>query len=295
MPGYDTARDKCAPRPGPVYAKILADWDEGRKGFLEKYDPPHSEYSELDVPPTNSSKWWAEYHERMAEEEMNWGFIRKAMGRGRCRVVVKWEEIDARDPWVMAERSMGEFWGSGVKTSAAVPTNILSVKTWASLSAEGAVQQAVELAIKERDSSVGVKNSQVAVPTIVPAKPTVVPAIPTILPTKRAAVGMRAGGIGPVESSAKRRSLGVVSIESSGVDDVAVGLDADAESETEDEEAETVVDAADGVTNATQTVFEATRRVPNLSTKAAQPRVKANGKGKGKGKKNKGKNYRKRA
>ncbi|CZR58284.1 uncharacterized protein PAC_08175 [Phialocephala subalpina] len=39
-------------------------------------------------------EWWGLFYERIYEDEGRWRKVRKAMGRGKCRVVVRWVEFD---------------------------------------------------------------------------------------------------------------------------------------------------------------------------------------------------------
>ncbi|PQE33925.1 hypothetical protein CJF32_00002789 [Rutstroemia sp. NJR-2017a WRK4] len=39
-------------------------------------------------------EWWQEFYIRMAEERNRWRRVRESMGRGKCRVVVRWQEVN---------------------------------------------------------------------------------------------------------------------------------------------------------------------------------------------------------
>jgi hypothetical protein len=44
------------------------------------------------MPPPNRGVWWKVFYERMCEDAVRWEKVRKAMGRGKCRVVMRWIE-----------------------------------------------------------------------------------------------------------------------------------------------------------------------------------------------------------
>jgi hypothetical protein len=39
-------------------------------------------------------EWWQEFYIKMAEERTRWRRVRESMGRGKCRVVIRWQEVN---------------------------------------------------------------------------------------------------------------------------------------------------------------------------------------------------------
>jgi len=62
--------------------------------------------------------WWAEFYRRVGEDAQRWEEIRGAMGRGKCRVVVRWREwVESGGEEEDVEMDMGDssalFHGAG--------------------------------------------------------------------------------------------------------------------------------------------------------------------------------------
>lgn len=49
------------------------------------------------MPAPNRGVWWKVFYERMYEDVARWDKVRKAMGRGKCRVVIRWIEALAEE------------------------------------------------------------------------------------------------------------------------------------------------------------------------------------------------------
>jgi hypothetical protein len=60
----------------------------------------------------NKGIWWKEFYRRMYVDRAMWRSVRRAMGRGKCRVVVRWNEFEGGD---VGDVDMEELAGQGVK------------------------------------------------------------------------------------------------------------------------------------------------------------------------------------
>ena len=78
------------------YQRMYSLWEDGewdlsadapRAGRFDKDGRPTAP-----IPPPNRGAWWKVFYERMATDVERWKMIRTAMGRGKCRVVVRWTE-----------------------------------------------------------------------------------------------------------------------------------------------------------------------------------------------------------
>lgn len=49
------------------------------------------------MPCPNEGVWWAEFYERVGQDCETWQRVKKAMERGKCRVVLRWCEYDGPD------------------------------------------------------------------------------------------------------------------------------------------------------------------------------------------------------
>ncbi|KAM3075545.1 hypothetical protein ACMFMG_007687 [Clarireedia jacksonii] len=56
-------------------------------------------------------EWWQEFYIRMAEDRSRWRKVRDCMGRGKCRVVVRWQEVNRGH---MMERNGDRAIGAGI-------------------------------------------------------------------------------------------------------------------------------------------------------------------------------------
>jgi hypothetical protein len=78
------------------YRRMFSLWEDGewglisvgsRKGCFDEEGRPTAP-----IPPPNRGVWWKVFYEKMKKDVERWKKIRSAMGRGKCRVVVRWVE-----------------------------------------------------------------------------------------------------------------------------------------------------------------------------------------------------------
>ncbi|RDW65030.1 hypothetical protein BP6252_10681 [Coleophoma cylindrospora] len=74
------------------WARSDAAWDE------ESGERKRDMRGKAEQPAAAKGRWWSEFYAKMYEDSRRWGRIRAAMARGKCRVVVRWEEMDAELP-----------------------------------------------------------------------------------------------------------------------------------------------------------------------------------------------------
>ena len=53
------------------------------------------------IPAPNRGVWWKVFYQRMYEDCARWEKVKKVMGRGRCRVVVRWNEQEGAEDMEM--------------------------------------------------------------------------------------------------------------------------------------------------------------------------------------------------
>jgi hypothetical protein len=78
------------------YKRMYSLWEDGEwgsrsgtaadEGFDDEGNPKAS------MPAPNRGFWWNVFYQRMHEDCARWENVKKAMGRGKCRVVVRWNE-----------------------------------------------------------------------------------------------------------------------------------------------------------------------------------------------------------
>ncbi len=82
------------------YKRMFESWADGEWGLtsdelregIKKFDEYGRPRAPCPVP--NRGVWWRVFYERMEADVERWRRIRQAMGRGMCRVVVRWVEKD---------------------------------------------------------------------------------------------------------------------------------------------------------------------------------------------------------
>jgi hypothetical protein len=93
--------DEYAPYKKTEYARHCQLWRDGEWPAGKWVGvPKRQRYYDDDVlgmpkgsmPPPNRGVWWKSFYERMARDVERWRKIRACMGRGKCRVVVRWTE-----------------------------------------------------------------------------------------------------------------------------------------------------------------------------------------------------------
>lgn len=52
----------------------------------------HGRFRNLEVPSLKRGIWWERFYEGMYKDEARWRWVKEAMARGRCRVVIRWAE-----------------------------------------------------------------------------------------------------------------------------------------------------------------------------------------------------------
>ncbi|KAG0652495.1 hypothetical protein D0Z07_0654 [Hyphodiscus hymeniophilus] len=78
------------------YKRMFSLWEDGEWGVnagkpqAQSFDPDGRPTGPMPSP--NRGVWWKIFFERMSKDVERWKKIRTAMGRGKCRVVVKWNE-----------------------------------------------------------------------------------------------------------------------------------------------------------------------------------------------------------
>ncbi|TAQ86320.1 hypothetical protein B7494_g5359 [Chlorociboria aeruginascens] len=79
--------DAFEPLSAAEYETRYQDW----RVFCEREE---ARAGRLDMPAPNRGVWWQSFYRRLQEDRRRWEEIRGAMGRGKCRVVVRWEEVE---------------------------------------------------------------------------------------------------------------------------------------------------------------------------------------------------------
>ena len=83
------------------YRRMCSLWEDGEwgspsstavgEGLDDEGNPKAS------MPAPNQGVWWRVFYQRMYEDCARWEKVKKAMGRGKCRVVVRWNERAGED------------------------------------------------------------------------------------------------------------------------------------------------------------------------------------------------------
>lgn len=86
--------DYCGHLSAQVYLDKLDDREESpeKKTEMNEYGEPREAPIGLQSP--KSGIWWEEFIKGVDKDSMVWEDIRSAMGRGKCRVVVRWSETE---------------------------------------------------------------------------------------------------------------------------------------------------------------------------------------------------------
>ena len=75
------------------YKRMYSLWEDG-EWITSGEEGGDDEDCRGPMPAPNRGAWWKEFYKRMYEDAARWGNIKKAMGRGKCRIVVRWAEMD---------------------------------------------------------------------------------------------------------------------------------------------------------------------------------------------------------
>lgn len=78
------------------YKRIFSLWEDG-EWITSGEEGGDGEDGRGPMPAPNRGAWWKEFYKRMYEDSARWGNVKKAMGRGKCRIVVRWAEMDVSD------------------------------------------------------------------------------------------------------------------------------------------------------------------------------------------------------
>jgi hypothetical protein len=82
---------------------------------IDRWEGETNEYDEhmaMDAPSPNRGVWWEKFYGRMREDSKCWKRVKHAMGRGKCRVVVRWAENELVA--VEEDEDMGVGSGGGI-------------------------------------------------------------------------------------------------------------------------------------------------------------------------------------
>jgi hypothetical protein len=77
------------------YKRMYSLWEDGEWDATCSRASDGLDYEgnpKASVPPPNRGVWWKVFYQRMHEDCVRWEKVKKAMGRGKCRVVVRWIE-----------------------------------------------------------------------------------------------------------------------------------------------------------------------------------------------------------
>jgi hypothetical protein len=109
--------------PASVYASLKAQDAANRKAdkmMSEMRGKKTALEGAVGEPCPYEGHWWGRFWEEMWEDARRWKGIREAMGRGSCRVVLRWEEWEVQDLEMRTERmgvDVGGNRNTGTRTS----------------------------------------------------------------------------------------------------------------------------------------------------------------------------------
>ncbi|KAI9046623.1 hypothetical protein LZ554_009366 [Drepanopeziza brunnea f. sp. 'monogermtubi'] len=110
--GWDP-RDKCTAYNEQEWKRKVAEWEQSVLNLSKqelKMDEEVGRLREKEIPSTCRGVWWEQFYEGLYRDETKWRRIREAMARGKCRVVVRWAELEEVKP---AEGGLGLGAGFG--------------------------------------------------------------------------------------------------------------------------------------------------------------------------------------
>ncbi|RDW68252.1 hypothetical protein BP5796_08909 [Coleophoma crateriformis] len=77
------------------YAGMCARWVRSDAAWdAESGERKKDMRGKAEQPAAAKGRWWSEFYAKMYEDSRRWGRIRAAMARGKCRVVMRWEEME---------------------------------------------------------------------------------------------------------------------------------------------------------------------------------------------------------
>jgi hypothetical protein len=98
--GWDE-RDEYMPYTDEEYTEVMKEREEsfalaGNGTLINDLCGLRGQDEADELPSSNKGLWWKRFYERIYADVRRWKKVRSAMGRGKCRVVVRWVEREAQ-------------------------------------------------------------------------------------------------------------------------------------------------------------------------------------------------------